>query len=93
MSRRESRPKVPTVVLPWPQAEVPHKWISTLDRHGTIYVSAANSGNDADVLDRRDPLAVLAADNIMRRYHVDSRRVYVGGFSGGSRVALHIDQR
>jgi len=77
-------------VPPWPQAEVPSKWISTLDRHGTIYVSAANSGNEADVLDRRDPLAVLAAYNIMRRYHVDSRRVYVGGFSGGSRVALRV---
>ena len=77
-------------VPPWPQAEVPRKWISTLDRHGTIYVSAANSGNEADVLDRRDPLAVLAAYNIMRRYRVDSRRVYVGGFSGGSRVALRV---
>jgi pimeloyl-ACP methyl ester carboxylesterase len=89
---REPSEGYPLLVFipPWPQAEVPHKWISTLDRHGTIYVSAANSGNGADVLDRRDPLAVLAAYNIMRRYHVDPRRVYVGGFSGGSRVALRV---
>lgn len=77
-------------VPPWPQAEVPAKWISTLDRHGMIFVSAANSGNEADVLDRRDPLALLAATNVLRRYPVDPGRVYIGGFSGGSRVALRI---
>ena|SRR5581483_10434713 len=77
-------------VPPWPQAEVPRKWIPTLDRHGTIFVSAANSGNEADVLDRRDPLALLAAENIKRRYRIDPLRVYVGGFSGGARIALRL---
>jgi pimeloyl-ACP methyl ester carboxylesterase len=77
-------------VPPWPQAEVPKKWLSTLDRHGTIFVSAANTGNEADVLDRRDPLALLAVENVTRRFRVDPRRIYIGGFSGGSRVALRI---
>lgn len=77
-------------VPPWPQAEVPRKFIPALDRHGTIFVSAAHSGNEADVLDRRDPLALLAAENIKRRYHVDPTRVYIGGFSGGARIALRI---
>lgn len=77
-------------VPPWPEASVPSAWISTLDRHGMIYVSAANSGNDADVLDRRIPLALLAAQNIMRRYRIDPQRIYIGGFSGGSRVAERI---
>ncbi|GAB2547519.1 alpha/beta hydrolase family protein [Rhodanobacter koreensis] len=77
-------------VPPWPEATVPSAWTAILDRHGMIYVSAANSGNDADVLDRRVPLALLAAQNIMQRYPVDPRRVYIGGFSGGSRVAEHI---
>lgn len=77
-------------VPPWETATVPPRWRPVLDRHGTIYVSAARSGNDADVLDRREPLALLAAYNIMRRYPVDPQRVYVGGFSGGSRVALRI---
>jgi pimeloyl-ACP methyl ester carboxylesterase len=39
-------------------------------------------------LDRRIPLALLGAYNIMQRYPIDSDRVYIGGFSGGSRVAL-----
>jgi pimeloyl-ACP methyl ester carboxylesterase len=77
-------------IPPWPQAEVPGKWISALERHGIIFVSAANSGNDSDVLDRRDPLALLAAENIKQRYRVDPRHVFIGGFSGGARIALRI---
>ncbi|WP_266183741.1 PHB depolymerase family esterase [Dyella humicola] len=77
-------------VPPWSQAEVPPRWIPALDRLGVILVSAAQSGNDANVLDRRDPLALLAAHNVISRYHVDPSRVYVGGFSGGSRVALRL---
>jgi predicted esterase len=77
-------------VPPWEEASVPATWLSTLDRHGTIYVSAANSGNDADVLDRRIPLALLAAQNIIKRYPIDPQRIYIGGFSGGSRVAERI---
>lgn len=55
-----------------------------------IFVSAANSGNAASVLDRREPLALLAAHDLMQRYRVNPQRVYVGGFSGGSRVALRL---
>jgi dienelactone hydrolase len=77
-------------VPPWPDARVPSQWISTMDRHGMIFVSAAKSGNEASVLDRREPLALLAALNVMRHYPVDPQQVYIGGFSGGSRVALRI---
>jgi dienelactone hydrolase len=77
-------------VPPWEEATVPQRWMSALDRHGMIFVSAAKSGNDASVLDRREPLALLAAYNIMQRYPIDAARVYIGGFSGGSRVALRI---
>jgi predicted esterase len=77
-------------VPPWPQASVPAAWRSMLDRNGMIFVSAERSGNDADVLDRREPLALMAAYNVMHRYTVDPQRVFVGGFSGGSRVALRL---
>lgn len=77
-------------VPPWKDARVPVEWIPVLDRNHVIFVTAAGSGNDADVLDRRDPLALLAASNVMQRHHVDPARVYVGGFSGGSRVALRL---
>lgn len=77
-------------VPPWEDARIPVEWIPVLDRNHVIFVTAAGSGNDANVLDRRDPLALLAAYNVMQRYHVDPARVYVGGFSGGSRVALRL---
>jgi pimeloyl-ACP methyl ester carboxylesterase len=77
-------------VPPWEGATLPRGWAAILDRHGVIFVSAANSGNAANVLDRREPLALLAAHNIKQRFHVDPERTYIGGFSGGSRVALRV---
>jgi pimeloyl-ACP methyl ester carboxylesterase len=77
-------------VPPWSRAEVPSQWIPALDRHDMILVTAANSGNDASAGDRREPLALLAARNAMARYPVDPQQVYIGGFSGGSRVALRL---
>ncbi len=75
-------------VPPWPEAKIPPEWMPVLDRYGVIFVTAARSGNDASVLGRRIPLAVIAAQNVIGRYPVDPQRVYVGGLSGGSRVAL-----
>lgn len=77
-------------IAPWPAAGVPRNWITALDRHGMILVTAANSGNTENVLGRRIPLALLAAYNVMQRYPIDQARLYIGGMSGGSRVALRI---
>ncbi|HKC16261.1 MAG TPA: PHB depolymerase family esterase [Steroidobacteraceae bacterium] len=77
-------------VPPWQDARIPQGWAEILNDFGVIYVSAARSGNEESVLGRREPLALLAAHNIMRRYSVDPERVYVAGFSGGSRVALRL---
>jgi pimeloyl-ACP methyl ester carboxylesterase len=77
-------------VPPWQDARLPPGWAGVLDRYGVIFVSAARSGNDASVFDRREPLALLAAHNIVQHYPVDPARVYIGGFSGGARVALRL---
>jgi pimeloyl-ACP methyl ester carboxylesterase len=77
-------------VPPWDDARVPPAWIAGLDRQHMIFVSATHSGNDADVLNRREPLALLAAYGVMQHYHVDPSHVYVGGFSGGARVAQRL---
>ena len=77
-------------VPPWEDARLPSGWTPVLDRDGVIFVSAARSGNDESVFDRREPLALLAAHNVMQRYPVDPERVYIGGFSGGARVALRL---
>lgn len=77
-------------VPPWNDATIPHAWMPVLERHGMILATAAGIGNDTSLLDRRDPVALLAATNVMARYRVNPNRVYVGGFSGGSRVALRL---
>ncbi len=77
-------------VPPWREAKLPSGWAPVLDQYGVIFVSAARSDNDANTLARRAPLALIAAQDIARRYAVDPQRVYVGGFSGGSRVAQRL---
>jgi pimeloyl-ACP methyl ester carboxylesterase len=61
-----------------------------LDKFGVIFVAAAGSGNAANAVGRREPLAVIAEQNLAQRYALDPGRIYVGGFSGGSHVALHL---
>jgi pimeloyl-ACP methyl ester carboxylesterase len=77
-------------ITPWPKAELPPEWRPVFDQAGVIFVSAANAGNDQTTLGRREPLAVLAATNVIARYPVDKSRVYVAGLSGGSRVAMRV---
>ena len=77
-------------VPPWREARLPEGWAAVLDSYGAIFVSAARSGNDENTMGRREPLALLAAQNIIAEYPVDPQRVYIAGFSGGSRIALRL---
>lgn len=77
-------------VSPWDAARLPDGWGPVLDEKGLIFVSAARSGNDQSPLGRREPLAILAEQNVVHRYRVDPQRVTIAGFSGGSRVALRL---
>ncbi len=74
-------------VAPWNEAVLPAGWQAVLDRMGVIFVAAASSGNDANVLSRREPLALIAEANVARLFKLDPARVYVSGFSGGAHVA------
>ena len=74
-------------VAPWSAPTQPRRWRAALDRHGLIFVSPRDAGNDRSVLDRRLPLALLAYENARARFHLDDSRVYIAGFSGGARVA------
>jgi hypothetical protein len=77
-------------IPPWQDDHVPATWRKALAARGMIFVSAARSGNEENLLARREPLALLAAYNVMQHYAVDAERIYIGGFSGGSRVALRV---
>jgi predicted esterase len=86
---RSSRYGLLVFVPPWQDARVPDGWGAALDRFGVILASAARSGNTESV-GRREALAILAAENLLRQYPVDPGRVYIAGFSGGSRIALRL---
>lgn len=77
-------------VPPWNEARLPFGWASQLDHYGVIFVAPAQAGNTANVLGRRVPLALSAEEDLVREYPIDRERIFVGGFSGGSRVALRI---
>jgi hypothetical protein len=62
-------------IPPGPEAKLPPGWAPVLNQQGVIYVSAARSGNEADVLGRRVPLALLALENIRRLYSLDPERI------------------
>lgn len=75
-------------IPPWDSARLPDGWEDVLDRNGLIFVSASRSGNDQSDLGRREPLALLAEENVAARYKLNPDRIFIGGFSGGSRVAM-----
>ncbi|MEO8812749.1 MAG: chemotaxis protein CheB, partial [Caulobacteraceae bacterium] len=77
-------------VPPWPRSGIPPGWRAALDRLGFIWIAADRSGNDQSVLSRRAPLALFATDYARRAFEVDPARVFIGGFSGGSRVAQRL---
>jgi predicted esterase len=77
-------------VPPWQKAQLPQGWGPVLDRFGMIFVTPARSGNDEDIISRREPLALIAAQNVMAQYPIDPAQVFVGGMSGGSRLALRL---
>lgn len=75
-------------IPPWESQGLPREWLPVLDRYRLIAVTAERSGNSQNVLSRRVPLALSGYENVRSRYALDPRRVYVGGFSGGARVAM-----
>ena len=73
-------------ISPENEAQVPDALALELAPHRLLVVSAYRSGNDRHPLDRFR-LALDATSNLCRKYPVDRNRIYVGGFSGGGRIA------
>jgi len=80
------------MVFVWPadDIQVPGDWWKVFrDRH-MIYVASRRSSNTENIFDRRVPLALHGYEYVRSRYSVDPERVYIGGFSGGSRTAQRV---
>jgi predicted esterase len=68
------------------EAHVPDDIAAEAGSHRVLVVSPYQSGNNRHPLDRFR-LALDAVCGMCRDYHVDRGRIYVSGFSGGSRMA------
>lgn len=79
-------------VMPGDAMPMPPGWARVLDEAGVAYASPRDAGNTHGVLDRRVPLALHAHAMALASAPIDPSRVYVGGFSGGSRVAQRIGE-
>ncbi|MDX9862484.1 MAG: hypothetical protein RBS99_16355 [Rhodospirillales bacterium] len=64
----------------------PGGWEAVLAKHKIIWIGANQSGNNRNST-ARFGLALDAVHNMDQRYCIDSRRIYVSGFSGGGRCA------
>lgn len=80
------------LVFVWPADGIrpPGEWWAVLEKHGLAYVAARGSGNEENVFDRRVPLALHGYELIRRTHDIDPERVYIAGFSGGSRIAQRV---
>ncbi len=83
-------PRHPAGLLVWVNAdtggEPPKVFHAVADELGIICVGAANSGNLREVSERYQ-LVFDGVATVCKRYHVDPRRVYITGVSGGGRVS------
>ncbi|HEY5970387.1 MAG TPA: PHB depolymerase family esterase [Pseudoxanthomonas sp.] len=80
------------MVFVWPadDIQVPAGWWKVLRDKHMIYVASRRSSNIENIFDRRVPLALHGYEYVRSRYNVDIERVYIGGFSGGSRTAQRV---
>src|SRR5262249_40559021 len=65
---------------------IPEDWEKVLSEHRLLAIAAYHSGNQRHPASRLQ-LAVDAAFNMRRRFHITPRRVYISGLSGGGPVA------
>lgn len=73
-------------ISPGDTPAIPAEWEPVLAARKLLFAGAFKAGNPRSVFDRMR-LAIAANTGLRERFNVDSRRVYVSGFSGGGRVA------
>jgi len=65
---------------------IPDDWIPVMDENNLIWISPGSAGRSAPAQERVMK-AVLAPHAISREFQVDTRRIFVGGFSDGGKIA------
>jgi poly(3-hydroxybutyrate) depolymerase len=79
-------------VHPGNSAEPMEGWAEVLDRRDLVYIAAENFGNDKPGT-QRALVALLALKHLSRTLRLDAGRRYVGGMSGGGKMASQVLSR
>lgn len=77
-------------VPPMDEFAIPSDWKRVLEQRGLLLVMPRGAGNDADVFGRRIPAVLHAEAYAAATFRLDPARRYVGGFSGGARLAQRV---
>ncbi len=83
-------PRHPAGLLVWasptPQGRIPAAFGPALDELTIVCVGSDHAGNERDV-PAKFQLVFDAIATACRRYHIDDRRIYITGMSGGGKVS------
>lgn len=77
-------------ILPDDSVSLPREWKAEFAERGIVAVIVRGAGNHVDLFSRRIPRVLDAYSLATSRWRIDSRRVWISGFSGGARVAQRI---
>lgn len=92
MPQNASPSGVLVFVKPVDSGELPENWAAELDRHNLIWIAADDFGNEHPRA-QRILAAIAGLKFIESTATIDAKRVYVGGMSGGGRIASQIITR
>jgi predicted esterase len=76
-------------VNPHPGADFPAGWGEVLDRRNLVWIAAEGFGNDKPGA-QRALIALLALKQLARTTQIDFERRYIGGMSGGGKIASQV---
>lgn len=77
-------------ILPDDSVMLPRDWSAPLAERGILAVVVRGAGNEVDLFSRRIPRVLDAYSLATSRWRIDPARTWIGGFSGGARVAQRI---
>ena len=76
-------------INPGNEADLLNGWADVLDRHDLVWIAAENFGNDKPGA-QRGLVALLALKHLARTTRLDDDRRYIGGMSGGGKMASQV---
>ncbi len=83
-------PRRPAGLVVWssptPRGAIPREFGPALDELNMLCIGSDNTGNDRDVPDKFQ-MVFDAVATARARYHIDDRRIYITGMSGGGKVS------